>query len=839
MPGRRAGGAPGARPGAAPDVRTVVDPRIDDPQRAANRASTALTAMLEARSIALVGASQRPGSLGERMVAEASASPSRPRLYPVNPRYDRIGGLPCYPSLDGVPEPVDLVLLGVPDAALEEQLAAAAARGDRSAVIFGSAFDVPGQPPGLRARLAAIARSAGMALCGAGCMGFVNVARGLRAVGYIEPDPIPAGPVALVTHSGSVFSTMLRSRRGIGFSVAISSGQELVSTAADYARYALGLPETRVLALVLEAISDAGLLRAVLAGADAADVPVVLLAAGGSASGQALVSAHSGALAAGDGAWEALADAYRVHRTGDLAELADTLELFAIGRHGAVRPAPAGGAGSDLASDTGSGPPGDPGHGIATIHDSGLERAHVADLADQLGVPFADIGPGTRDRLAAVLDPGLEPANPLDIWGTGRDAEQQFAESLTVMSKDPAVAAVALAVNLVPEFDGDESYQLALLSAAARSSKPLALLAGLPASIDRVAAARLREAGIPVLESARTGLLALRHLLDHENRARRDGQGPAPSLGAGASQGAAGAGRGAVPASAASADQGSAPALPEWAAVAGPALTSSAGRADRACPPSEPASLPPSRPASLSAGDADWMPRPPGDADRRGRWARALAAGTLGGAELPDLLRDYGIPAARVRPAASCEAALSAAGQIGYPVVLKTGEPGLAHKSDVGGVLLGVTDPAALAAGYRDMAARLGPRVLVCETAPSGTEMLLGIARDAALGPLIVVSAGGVLAELLADRAVALPPVDHCGGLRMLRRLRASALLGGMRGRPPADLDSIAGAITGLSAMACELGDALEAFDINPLICGPGGAVAVDALAVPRPSALA
>ncbi|HEV2451231.1 MAG TPA: CoA-binding protein, partial [Streptosporangiaceae bacterium] len=277
--------------------------------------------MLEARSVVLVGASPRPGSLGQRMITEMARSPSRPESYLVNPRYDEIDGIRCHRSLAGLPGPVDLVLLGVPDAALAEQLEAAARRGDRSAVIFGSAYDVPGQPPGLRARLASIARSAGMALCGAGCMGFVNVARGLRAVGYVEPDPLPAGPVALVTHSGSVFSTLLRSRRGIGFSVAVSAGQELVTTAADYARYALRLPETKVLALVLEAIRDAGALREVLAAAAAADVPVVLLAAGGSDVGRELVPAHSGALAASDGAWEALAGAYGVHRAGDLAEL--------------------------------------------------------------------------------------------------------------------------------------------------------------------------------------------------------------------------------------------------------------------------------------------------------------------------------------------------------------------------------------------------------------------------------------------------------------------------------------------------------------------------------------
>src|SRR5450432_2609368 len=191
-----------------------------------------LAVMLEARSVALVGASPRAGSLGARMIEEVAKSPSQPRTYLINPRYDEIGGVPCYPSLTAVPEAADLALLAVPDAALEEQVRAAAGGGARSAVIFGSAGDQDGRPgPGVRHRLAATARDAGLPLCGAGGMGFVNVARGLRAVGYTEPDPLPAGPVALVTHSGSVFSALLRTRRAFGFTLAVSSGQELVTPA--------------------------------------------------------------------------------------------------------------------------------------------------------------------------------------------------------------------------------------------------------------------------------------------------------------------------------------------------------------------------------------------------------------------------------------------------------------------------------------------------------------------------------------------------------------------------------------------------------------------------------
>jgi acyl-CoA synthetase (NDP forming) len=679
--------------------------------------------MLEARSVALVGASARPGSLGARMIEEVARSPSQPRTYLVNPRYADIGGVPCLPSLADVPEPVDLALLAVPDAALETQLVAAAENRARSAVIFGSAYGPHGTagPVALRDRLAAVARDAGMAVCGAGCMGFVNVARGLRAIGYVEPDPLPAGPVALVTHSGSVFSALLRARRGFGFTLAVSSGQELVTTAADYARYALALPGTKVLALVLEAIRDGAGLRAVLGDALAADVPVVLLSVGASEAGQALVAAHSGALAADGGAWEALAAAYGVHHVGDLAELSDTLELFSAARRAA------------------------PGTGIATVHDSGLERAHTADLAAEAGVPFAPLAPATTARLAGLLDEGLAPGNPLDVWGTGRDTEELFTGCLDALAADPSVGAVALAVDLVPEFDGDESYPRAVLTAAANTAKPVAVLTGLPAAIDGVAAAELRTSGIPVLEGTRTGLLALRHLLDHST------------------------------------------------------------------PPPPPPAPPP--------------PRTP----RRDR----LPAG---GPELFALLREYGIPVARTKAAASREAALAAAGAIGYPVVLKTGEPGIAHKSDVGGVRLGLASPAGLGTAYDDLAARLGPRVLVSQTAPPGTELALGLVRDPALGPLLIISAGGILIEIFAERVVLLAPVTRPAALAAIQRLRLAPVLAGARGRPPADLDAIAGAIEALSRLACDLGDAIGALDLNPLICGPAGALAVDALLIPAPS---
>jgi acyl-CoA synthetase (NDP forming) len=682
-------------------------------------------AMLEARSVAIVGASARPGSFGERLVREVTRSPSAPAVHLVNPRYDEVLGLPCLDRLD-------LVLFGVGDAAVEEHLATAAARGDRAAVVFGSAWSTPspgGSPLGQR--LASTARTAGMALCGAGCMGFVNVAKGLRAIGYLERPDLPQGPVAFVSHSGSAFSALLRSHRGIGFSLAVSSGQELVTTTGDYLDYALDLDETRVVALLLETVRSPLRLRAALDRAAARDVPVVLLAVGGTPTGSGLVRAHSGALAGSDAAWEALVDAHGLLRVEDLDGMADLLELLAAGRrvvhhgHGAVART-----------------------GIATVHDSGAERALVADVAHRLGVPFAALAASTMERLAGLLDPGLAPGNPLDVWGRGADTRALFASCLTTLADDPAVSVVALSVDLVEEYDGDESYPRAVLDAQGATDKPVVLLTNMASALDQRWAGRLREAGVPVLEGTRSGLRALGHLLDLGTRPRQ------------------------------------------------------------------------AAPVAVDVG-------------RRDRWLTRLDAGALSTAEAFAMLRDYGMATVEVEAVASRDAAVAAARRFGSPVVLKTDE-GVAHKWDVGGVHLGLRGDDAVRTAYDDLSVRLGPRVLVSASAATGTELVLGITNDPMLGPLVVLGAGGVFVEVLRDRVVALPPVDLARAERLVDRLACRPLLDGVRGAAAADLPAVWSSVVGLGQLAVELGDRLDALDVNPVIAGPHGAVAVDVLVVRR-----
>jgi acyl-CoA synthetase (NDP forming) len=672
-----------------------------------------LRQMLEARTVAVVGASDRPDSFGRRMTTEVLRSPGVEQAWLVNPGRGQVLGRPTVPSLADVPGSVDLVLLGVADRALPELVGLASARGDAGAVVFGAAHGV---------RDEVTSAAAGLELCGGGCMGFVNAVHGVRAIGYLEPDPVPVGPIALVTHSGSVFSALLRTHRRLEYSLAVSSGQELVTTTADYLAYALSLPETRVVGLVLETVRDAAGLRAALAEAAACDVPVVALTVGGSARGRALVDAHSGALAGSDAAWEALFSAYGVHRVDGLDELVDSLECFAVGRR--VR---------------------DPAAGIATVHDSGAERVLTVDVAERLGVPFAPLATTTVERLGSLLEPGLEPTNPLDMWGSGHDSEDQLARCLTALADDPGVCAVALAVDLVEEYDGDDSYPKALARLVDQTDKPVAVLSHLGAAVDRSLAADLRARGIPVLEGTRSGLRALGHLRDHATR-----------------------------------------------------------------------------------------PRPIGvrvDAARRGRWLERLAAGAV---DPFDLLADYGVPAVPRRTVRDARAAVDVADALGYPVVLKTGDPSVHHKVDVDGVRLGLADADAVREAYADLAGRLGPAVVVQAQAPPGVEVALGLWRDPLVGPLVLVAAGGTLVELLGERSVALPPVAPETAAAMVGRLRIAALLEGARGRPSVDAAALATVVASFSQLAVELGDHLEAVDVNPLVVHPGGVVAVDVLVVPR-----
>jgi acetate---CoA ligase (ADP-forming) len=689
--------------------------------------SPALATMLEAASVGVVGASPRVGSFGREMLLELERGGYEGEIFPINPRYPTIDGRPCHPSLETLGRPVDIVLLGVPNALLESQMAAAAAAGTRGAVIFASCFEevAPNAPP-LTERIAAIARSAGMAICGGNCMGFLNVERGLRACGFPMPQLAPGG-VTFITHSGSAFAALAHNDRNLRFNLVVSAGQELVTTSADYLRYALELDTTRVVAMFLETVRDPTNFEETLAIAADRGIPVVVLKVGRQERTKRLVEAHSGALAGSDAAYEALFDAYGVLRVATLDELTDTAELLAAGRK--ARPG-----------------------GLASIHDSGGERALLVDAAADAGVEFATLSGPTVERLEGVLEQGLSATNPLDAWGTGNDAEEIFRECMDALLEDPSTAALAFCVDMTTESEGVASYVATALEVYRSTHKPMAMLGNLASAIDRADSSKLRDAGVPVLEGTATGLAAFRHLFAYRDFLAR------------------------------------------------------------------------SRPPATAI-----------DVTLSRRWRERLMGGRpLSSTESLTLLSDYGIPVAVSHEATTAEEVVDAAERIGWPVALKTASRAVAHKSDVGGIVLDISGKDALLAAYRDLAARLGPQVLVGAMAPRGVELALGIVRDEQFGPIAMVGTGGVLIEVLKEARFILPPIERSRALEIVEGLRVGTLLHGVRGAPAADIPAVADAVAALSRLADDLGPVLDALDVNPLIAGPDGCLAVDALVVPR-----
>ena len=699
---------------------------MTDPER------TALRRMLEARSVAVVGASVKEGSLGRQMLVELDRGGFDGAVYPVNPSYDQVLGRPCFPSIAEVPEPVDLAILGVANARIERAMREVAEAGAASVVTFSSLFEEsppePGAPP-LAERVAAIAREHGMALCGGNGMGFLNVEAKLRATGFPTPDDLRPGPVTFLSHSGSAFAAFAFNDRGIGFNLVVSSGHEIVTTMDEYLSYALGLDSTKVVALLLETVRRPDAFVAGLGEAAEKGIPVFALKVGRTEGSKQMVVAHSGALAGEHGAYEAVFDAFGVHECRDLEELADAVELFSSTRRAET------------------------GRGIASVHDSGGERALFVDLATDTGVPLSEISGETRARIAEVLDPGLVPENPLDAWGTGIDADRIFRESLLALHDDPDTAAVALVVDLTRQGEPlDEGYLQIAKDVFDRTTKPFCVVSNLPAAIAGEEVRLLRDAGIPVLEGTVTGLRALRHLLADAGIRRR----------------------------------------PARAALV----------------------------TGLGPDVAGWRTRLAG----RDHVPESAAL---------ELLSSFGIPVVEAIQVGSLEDAERAAGDVGYPVAVKTASSTIAHKSEVRGVRLNVGDVDDLRETYRDLADRLGPDVTVAAMAPPGVEVALGIVRDPTFGPLVMVAAGGVLVELLRDRKLALPPIDEDAARRLIDGLAIRPMLDGVRGAPPSDVGALAPAVSRLSVLGVELGDTMAELDVNPMIVSPSGCVAVDALIVP------
>ncbi len=688
-----------------------------------------LDPLMNARSIAYVGASETPGSPGNRLIQVAQSCDYAGKIYPINPKYETVRGLPCYGSLGDLPEAPDLAILSVSSKRLEAQLEAAIAVGARAAVIFDTCY-LPDDPDRkLLTRLRELARDADMAVCGGNGMGVSNAVAGCHATfADVKPNLAPGSNATYITHSGSTFTEVGLYNPLANFDMIVSAGQEIGVTMDEYMDYALEVNDTKLICLFVEMIRKPEAFMAALDKAASKNVPVIACKVGRSEKAAAFAQTHSGALVGNDAAYQAVFDHYGVTRVFTLDEMINTVALMSSGR-----------------------PPG-PG-GLSLVIDSGGERELVVDVADDVGVRFADINDTTAAKLEERLFHALDPVNPLDAWGDGSgDWEEDLTHFIVSLADDPDTAITALSGELSFN-DGIESeYAKPVANAFDRTDKPVIVLANIATAPYEGMAKALTAKGVPVLDGTLNGLKAIRHAFEYRDRL----------------------------------------------------------------------ALPPN------------LPAPECDPKAVARWGARLTEGPdLDEADGYDLLRDFGVPAPEYRLAEDEAATLAGAEALGYPVVLKTAMPGIAHKSDVGGVVLNIGDATALADAYRDLASRLGPRVLVTPMLKiEGVEMVMGMVTDSSFGPIVMLGAGGVFVEIMKDVRAILPPFGPDVARREIEKLKIRPLLDGVRGRPAVDIDALADTLSRFSAMVSALRGSVKEIDVNPLIVGPDGCIAVDALVV-------
>jgi acyl-CoA synthetase (NDP forming)/L-amino acid N-acyltransferase YncA len=688
-------------------------------ERSANVAS--LRPVFSPESVAVIGASRRPGTVGRSVLDNIRTCGYRGRLYAVNPSATQISGVHCFPDVASLPETPDLALLAVPPAAVPEVAEACGARGVRGLVVFTAGIDT-----GQSADLLAICRRHGMRLIGPNCFGIAVPGIGLDAT-FAATHPAP-GVAGLVMQSGGLGFAMVGhlSRLGVGISSFASVGNKLDVSSNDMLMWWEQDGQTKLAVLYIESFGNPRKFGRT-ARRVGAQMPVLTVHAGRSEAGQRAAASHTAAIATPLVSREALFEQAGIVATPGFGELVEATALFA------TQPAPAG-------------------RTVAIVSNVGGAGVLAADACTDLGLTVHHPRGQVKRQLHALIPDGGAVTGPVDTTATvSRD---DFRQVLELIAADEDVDAMIVLV-LPTGATGDLVAAIQDAAIERRQSRvPLAAVV-----LDQTETVRLLDA--------------------------KDGKIPAygyPEAAAGALARAATYG--------------------EWR----------------------------SAPHTLA----------PGFGDVDAAEARALiheflvtspAGGWLPPGEVAALLRLYGIPLVSETKARTEDDALAAAGNAGYPVVLKADVPGLVHKTDAGAVLLDLRTEDDVRAGYRRLADHFGARlagVLVEPMITGGTEVIIGVQDDQMFGPLVVFGLGGVATEVLADHAARLAPLTETDADTLINSIRSAPLLHGHRGSPAADIPALRDVLMRVSRLADDLPEVTE-LDLNPVIARQVGAVAVDA----------
>jgi acyl-CoA synthetase (NDP forming) len=478
-------------------VTASADSRPDD-RRAAGAAAAERrpdpAPLLHPRSVAVVGANDRPGSYGDMIFRNLAAVGFEGAVWGVNPKRDEVHGRPCVPRVADLPEPVDAVVVAIPAAACAPVVAEAGERGCGGAIVLAAGFGetTAGRP--LEAELREAAARVGLPVCGPNGNGVVSVVARAPLWGD-SVERLTPGPVAVITESGNFGVNALGSDRGIGFHTVVSTGNGAVLEPSDWLGALAATDGVGSIALMLESDGDGAKLAGALADCTERGVGVAVLKVGSSEGGARAAGAHTGALAGDQRVFAALLEEAGAAQASEPSELLELARALAAGAG-----TPSGSAGGGGASPRRSARPTRQG-GLAILTCSGGDSGVAADLAERRGLQLPPLSPATRERLGTVLPGAATVANPLDYTSMLWDDHAALEEVAAAVSSDPAIDQLLLLFDqprgLDPEIAADwERVKRALLAGAARGDAATMLGSTLPELLDPGGAAELAAEGV-------------------------------------------------------------------------------------------------------------------------------------------------------------------------------------------------------------------------------------------------------------------------------------------------------------------------------------------------------
>ena len=684
--------------------------------------ASSLDAFFQPASVAVIGASRRRGSLGREILHNIIEYEFNGKLFPVNPDAEFIHSIKCYPSVRAIPDEVELAIIVVPRTAVLDVVRECGEKGVKGIVVISAGFKETGAEGLAREQeLVKIVRESGMRLIGPNCMGIFATHPKVRLNATFAPVVPIEGDVAFMSQSGAMGVAILHAiaRMNVGLSFFASVGNKADVSGNDLLTYWEGDERTKVIALYLESFGNPRRFTRI-AKRITRSKPIIMVKSGRTAAGARAATSHTGALAGGELAVEALLGQVGVLRAHSIEEMLDLVAAFSR------CPIPRGDR-------------------VAVLTNAGGPAIMATDTLLALGMQMAALAAETQEDLRSFLPPEASVQNPVDMIASA--SADDYRRALEVLLADPGVDLV-LVVSVPPHMLVPDDVAGAITEVTRRHTKP-------------------------VLST----FMAKEEFYEHFPRLHPE----SPPLYR----------------------------FPESAARAAAALY----RYHR------------------------WKQRPAGevrtyevDHARAVQLTQAClgrGGGPMSQEDAFALLHSYGIPVASVRRVHAAHEAVAAAQVLGYPVVLKTADPRIVHKSDAGGVALDLRNAEAVEHAVHAMSESIrrahgfiNDDYVVQRQAPAGREVILGMAQDPLFGPLLMFGSGGRHVEVFKDIVFRVLPLTDVDAHEMVTSIKGYPLLTGFRGEPAVDVTLAEEMVLRLAQLVSDF-DCIQEMDINPFILVP------------------